>query len=125
MANKNPITYRRVGDYIIPNLILPHEEANIRFGKWGMLHKNYLEEHNRVLFNLLLAQGKLYQHCAEDENRARDLFNTLIEQIKNIDGATEQLKEENQMEWICPMQNIEAQIRAIVCAESNYKYQKT
>lgn len=53
----NKIACRRVGDFNIPNLILPPEEANIRLGKWGKLHKDYLEKHNRVFFNLLFTQG--------------------------------------------------------------------
>lgn len=120
MSNKNSIRYRRVGDYNIPNLTLPPEEANIRLGKWGMLHKDYLEKHNRVLFNLLLTQGKLYQHCAEVENQAREMFDTLVEQMKDAEGVTEQLKEENQMEWVCRMQNIEARVIEIVNSELIY-----
>lgn len=61
----NNVSYRRVGDYNIPNLTLPPEEANITLGKWGMLHKAYLHKHKKVLFTTLLTQGKLYQHCAE------------------------------------------------------------
>lgn len=117
MSNKNSISYRRVGDYNIPNLTLPPEEANIRLGKWGMLHKDYLEKHNRVLFNLLLTQGKLYQHCVEIENQAKAMFDMLVEQMKVAEGITEQLKEENQMEWICRIQNIKARIREIICSE--------
>ena len=82
MSNQNAIQYRQVGDYLIPNLMLPPEEANITLGKWGMMHKNYLEKHKRVLFSALLGQGKLYQHCAEVENQARDMYDTLIEQMK-------------------------------------------
>ncbi len=115
MSNKNSITYRRVGDYNIPNITLPLEEANIRLGKLGMLHKDYLEKHNRVLFNVLLAQGKLYQHCAEVETQARDMFDVLVEQMKAAEGVTEQLKEENQLEWVCRMGNIEQRAREIVC----------
>ena len=111
---QNGGTYRQVGDFKIPNLTLPPEEANIRLGKWGMLHKDYLEKHNRVIFNLLLTQGKLYQHCAEIENQARDMFDTLVEQMKEAEGVTEHLKEENQMEWVCRVQNIEARAREIV-----------
>ena len=114
MSNENSINYRRVGDYNIPNIMLPPEEANIRLGKWGMLHKDYLEKQNRTLFNLLLIQGKLYQHCAEVENQARDIFDTLIELMKESEGVTEQLKEENQREWVCHMQNIEARARELV-----------
>lgn len=111
------ITYREVNGYLIPNLILPPEEANVRLGKWGMMHKNYIEKHKKVFFSLLLCQGKLYQHCAEVENQAREMFDTIVEQMKKAECVTEQLKEKNQLEWVCRMQNIEARAREIV----NYK----
>jgi hypothetical protein len=121
MSNKNSISYRRVGDYNIPNLTLPPEEANIRLGKWGMLHKDYLEKHNRVFFNLLLTQGKLYQHCAEVETHARNMFDTLVEQMKETEGVTEQLKEENQLEWVQRMNNLQQRAREVVLNELIYK----
>lgn len=89
MSNANKIQYRQVGDYLIPNLILTPEEANITLGKWGMIHKTYLEKHKTALFNSLLIQDKLYQHCAEVENQARDMFDALIEQMKEREGVTE------------------------------------
>lgn len=110
-------TYRQVGDYLIPNLTLPPEEANIKLGKWGQIHRDYLEKHKKALFSSLLIQGKLYQHCAEIENQARDMYDTLIEQMKESEGVTEQLKEANQLEWVRRMQNIKAMAREIVCSE--------
>ena len=120
MSNKNSISYRNIGDYLIPNFALPPEEANVILGKWGMLHKDYLINHKKVLFTTLLAEGKLYQHCAEVEKQARNMHDTLIEQMKETEGVTEQLKEENQMEWICRMQNIEARARDVVTTELIY-----
>ena len=117
----NNFTYRRVGDYNIPNLILPPEETNIVLGKWGMLHKDYLLKNKKVFFTTLLTQGKLYQHCAEVENQAQQMFDTLVEQMKVAEGVTERLKEENQMEWICRMQNIEVRVRACINKELIYK----
>ena len=114
------ITYRQVGDYLIPNLKLPPEETTITLGKWGMMHKTYLEKHKKVLFSTLLIQGKLYQHCAEIEKQARDMYDTLVEQMKEAEGVTEQLKEENQMEWVQRMGNIEARAREIVENELIY-----
>lgn len=111
---QNGGTYRQVGEYNIPNLTLPPEETNIILGKWGMLHKEYLEKHNRVFFNVLLTQGKLYQHCAEVENQANEMYDLLIEQIKAAEGVTEQLKEENQMEWVQQMNNIQEQANEVV-----------
>lgn len=113
----NKITYRRVGDYDIPNLTLPPEETNITLGKWGMLHKDYLLKHKKALFTTLLAQGKLYQHCAEIENQAQDMFDTLVEQIKEAEGVTERLKEKNQLDWVCCVQNIELRVREVVFNE--------
>ena len=120
MSNENSISYRRVGDYKIPNLTLTPEETNVRLGKWGMLHKDYLEKYNRVLFNVLLTQGKLYQHCADVENQARAMFDMLVVQMKDAEGVTEQLKEENQMEWVCRVQNIEARVIEIIENELIY-----
>ncbi len=118
MSNK--IQYRRVGDYLIPNLILPPEEASVTLGKWGMMYKSYLEKHKNVLFNTLLMQGKLYQHCAEVEKQAQDMFDTLVEQMKETEGVTEQMKAENQLEWVCCIQNIEARAREFVDTELIY-----
>ena len=118
-ANAN-FTYRQIGDYIIPNLTLSSEEANIKLGKWGMLHKDYLLKNKKVLFATLLTQGKLYQHCVEVEKQAQNMFDTLVEQMKKSEGVTEQLKEENQMEWVYCVQNIEARVREIVCEEVLY-----
>ena len=117
MSNKNSITHRQVGEYFIPNLILPPEEANITLGKWGMLHKDYLFKHKKVLFTTLLTQGKLYRHCAEIENQARAMFDMLVEQMKEVEGVTEQLKEQNQMEWVRRMQNIDERAIGVVCSD--------
>ena len=86
-----------------------------------MLHKDYLFNHKKVLFTTLLTQGKLYQHCAEVETQARDMFDTLVDQMKNAEGVTEQLKEENQLEWLCRMQNINARVRKIINNEIIFK----
>lgn len=115
------ITYRQVGDYLILNLKLPPEETRVTLGKWGMMYKSYLEKHKKVFFSLLLSQGKLYQHCAEVENQAKEMYDLLIEQMKSSEGVTEELKEQNQWEWVQIMSNIQARAREIVYNELIYK----
>lgn len=114
---QNGGTYRQVKDFKIPNLSLAPEEATIKLSKWGMLHKDYLMKHKKVVFATLLAEGKLYQHCAEIEKQASEMFDILVENIKTAEGVTEQLKEDNQIDWVCRMQNIEAKAREIVNIE--------
>ena len=117
---QNGGTYRHIGDLNIPNLTLSPEESNITLGRWGMLYKDYLLKHKNVLFATLLTQGTLYQHCAEIENQARDMFDALVEQMKKAEGVTEELKEQDQLEWIQRMGNIQQQAREIVCSELIY-----
>ena len=121
MSKNTQIEYRRVGDDLIPNLKLPPEEATVRLGKWGMLYKDYLFKHKKVVFSVLLAEGKLYQHCAEVENQAQNMFDTLVEQMKETEGVTEQLKEENQLEWVQRMNNLQQRAREVVLNELIYK----
>lgn len=117
MAN---ITYRQVKDYMIPNLRLPPEESAICLGKWGMLHKDYLQKHNPVLFATLLTQGKLYKHCAEIETNAQQMFDTIVEHIMNVEGITEELKAQNQLEWVQRINSIQERASEIVYAELIY-----
>ena len=117
MAN---ITYRQVADYMIPNLTLPPEESAIRLGKWGMLHKDYLQKHSPVLFTTLLIQGKLYQHCAQIDTQAQQMFNTLVSQMMKYENITELLKEQNQLEWVQRMNSIQERANEIVCNELIY-----
>ena len=56
MSNK--IQYRRVGDYLIPNLMIPPEEARVTLGKWGMLHKDYMLKHKKVTVAIMTAEGR-------------------------------------------------------------------
>lgn len=117
MAN---IIYRQVNDYMIPNLTLPPEESAIRLGKWGMMYKDYLQKHNPVLFATLLTQGTLYQHCAEIDTQAQQLFTTLVSQMMKSENITEQLKSQNQLEWVQRMNSIQERASEIVCKEIIY-----
>lgn len=66
------------------------------------------------MFATLLAEGRLWQYLADIDTQSQQMFDTLVEQMKESEGVTEQLKEENQMDWICRMQNIEARARIII-----------
>ena len=68
----------------------------------------------------MLTQGKLYQHCAEIENQAQQMFDTLVAQMKEAEGVTEKMKEDNQLEWIQKMNNIQQRASEIVCNELIY-----
>ena len=110
---QNGGTYRTVGGYKIPNITLP-AEASKPLGVWGVKRKDYLMKHKRVQFNIMLMNSTLWAHLAEVDEQASDMFSRLVEQMKFAEGITEQLKEENQMEWVDRMNNIETWAREII-----------
>ncbi len=110
---QNGGTYRMIGDYKIPNITLPAEASKL-LGVWGMKRKDYLMNHKRVQFNIMLMNGTLWTHLAEVDEQAADMFSRLVEQMKVNEGITEQLKADNQMEWVTRMNNIESRVREIV-----------
>ncbi len=110
---QNGGTYRVVGDYKIPNITLP-AEARTPLGIWGLKRKDYLINHKRVQFNIMLMTGTLWTHLTEVDEQASYMFFRLVEQMKIREGITEQLKADDQMEWVSRMNNIEARAREII-----------
>ncbi len=113
-------TYIRQGDYLIPCLTLPEEEQRF-IGVWGQRHLRYLKEHKRTVYITLLTSGKLNSYLADIEEQAQERFERIVEQMKRAQEITEQLKAENQMEWVVRMNNIQACAREIVDNEMIYQ----
>ena len=110
---QNGGTYRMVGDYRIPNITLP-AKANKPLGVWEMKRKDYLMNHKRVQFNIMLMTGTLWAHLAEVDEQVADMFSWLVEQMMVNEGIAEQLKEQDQMEWVTRMNNIETRASEII-----------
>ncbi len=114
------IRYTLHGDYYLPDLALPEQEDIRPIGKWGSLHKSYLKQHKRVFYNTLVNNLTLHTHLADIDEQARSMFDTLTEQMMKSEGITEELKEQNQLEWVGRMNNIRERANEIVCIELIY-----
>ena len=117
--DKNGLWYELQVDYYIPCLILPAEKEQ-PIGLWGQRHLRYLKEHRRLTYTNLLTSGRLNEYLAEIDKQAKDMFLRLIKQMSEREGVTEQLKTENQMEWVGRMNNIRSRAVEIVNAELIY-----
>ena len=69
----------------------------------------------------LLTSGKLNDCLADIEEQAQERFERVVEQMKQAHGITEQLKAENQMEWVARMNNIQSCAREIVDSAIIYR----
>lgn len=109
-------TYTILGDYCLPDLTLPPEEER-PIGVWGQRRLRYLKQHHKILYYNLLTSGKLRSHLADIEEEAQSLFLRLVKQYAEREGITEQLKDENPMEWVRRTNNIRERVTEVVTAE--------
>lgn len=107
-------TYYQKGDYFLPDLSLP-ETAPV--GIWGQQRRHYLKTQRRPLYNVLLLSGKLNDHLIAIDTQAEAMFFQLVKQLAERDGVTEQLKAENQMEWVRQMNSVRNRVEEIICSK--------
>ncbi|MGN0460551.1 MAG: TnpV protein [Ruminococcus sp.] len=115
----NGLWYELQGDYYLPCLKLPAEEQ-VHIGIWGQRHLNYLRENKRVLLSSLQLSGKLNSYLADIDKQAEDMCSQLVKKMAEREDITEQLKAENQMEWVRQMNNIRNRANEIVLHELIY-----
>lgn len=112
------LNYIRCGDYYIPDLKLSEEKRPI--GKWGRMRRDYLKEHHPIQFNLLALSGNFHTYLAELNDQAQDRLERTMEQMKTVEGVTEELKAAEPMLWVQHMNNIRNRAEEIILRELVY-----
>ena len=115
----NGLWYELQGDYYIPCLKLPDEEQ-VEIGVWGQRRLEYIKHHRKGFYTALVLDCKLNRYLADINKQAEEMFDTLISQYKTSEGIAEQLKEDNQMEWVCKMNNIRDRVNETVINQIIY-----
>ena len=121
MENKmknNSIEYVLAGDYYIPDLKLPDEERTI--GKYGRMHRDYLEEHHPLRFNHLVLEGQLWTYLADLNEQAQRRLQLIIRQMQETESVNEELKAYDQLAWVRAMNNIHNRAEEIILRELIY-----
>ena len=111
----NGISYTLMGDYYIPDLRLPGESRPI--GRWGRMHKAFLQEHRPGQYNELLLSGKLWTYLADLNGQSNDRLVCIISQMQAAEGVTEELKARNWLCWVQSMNSIRSRAEDIICSE--------
>ena len=101
----NGLDYVLAGDYYIPAIELP-EDDDRPIGKWGRMHRAYLEETNPLLLNHLILTGRLHTYLADLNEQAQNRYRLIIKQMATAEGVTEDLKRQSQWEWVRAMNSI-------------------
>lgn len=103
---KTGIEYIKQGDYYLPNLVLSSEDANYELGKYGRMKLNYLKNNKKSEYTILLIDGKLNKYLHEIDIACEERIRTIISQLVKQENVTEELKANNQMEWVGKMNSI-------------------
>ena len=121
------LRYELIGDiYYLAGDDQPEEEKSEPekkpepIGIWGQRHLEYIKEHKRPLYLYLFVTNRLDSHLAEIERQAEDMLLRLVEEMAKSEGITEQLRAENQIEWIQRMNNIKQRATEVINSELIY-----
>ena len=115
------LTYKKVSDYYIPDLILDEEPGqDVSYGKYSSLRRGYLREYRPTLWAVLVNSGKLTDHLKEIERTARQRMDLLLPQLMKVAGVTEELKARDQMAWVGLVNNCQARADEIILSELVY-----
>lgn len=115
------ITYRREGDYLIPDLAVDEGVSdNYRIGKYGYLRLDWLQNNKKGLYNELMLEGELPEHLVEIDKQANARVKKIVEELAKSENVDESLKQNNQLEWVGLMNNFKNQAEEIVFNELIY-----
>lgn len=110
-------TYHQHGDYLLPDLSAP---GSVPVGIWGQRRLRYIRQRCKAFYTSMLLSGKLNGYLSEIDRQAEQMFSQLVKELAEREGVTEQLKEEQQMEWVGRMNNIRNRAVEFVMAELIY-----
>ena len=113
------IDYRKCGDYYIPNLVISNTK-NFKLGKYGKMRLNYLKTQKKAEYTILLMDDKLSEHLQEIDETATARYNLLMKQFAERENITEELKANNQLEWVGKMNSIKNRVEEIIFSELIY-----
>ena len=109
-------TYRQEGDYLIPNLALP-DDSEYQIGKYGRMRLAYLKEHRKILYTNYVTEGALSKHLSEIDQACNARMEIIVPAMAKQEGATEELKASDQMEWVRRMNGIRNRAEEIILRE--------
>ena len=115
---KNGLSYTLHGDYYLLDLEI--NEGEPTYGKYGIMRKQFLKEHQSARYQYLVLTGKLTEHLNQVDKEAKEKVEMLVEQMAEQWGVTEELKMQNQMEWVRRMNNIKNVAEEMVLLEIIY-----
>ena len=110
-------TYRRKGDYLLPDLVAPE---SIPIGIWGQRRRRYLREHRNGIYTEMLLAGTLNAHLAQIDAQAQEMLSQITSRLVTAEGVTGELKAQNQTEWVRRMNSLRSRAEEIVNKELIY-----
>lgn len=118
VIGENELGYLQTGDYFIPDLKLPQENRSI--GKYGRMHRDYLQQNDPIRFDDLVLAGKLWTYLADLNEQAQNRLLLIIRQMQEEESVNDELKENNQIAWVQAMNSIHNRAEEIVLHELVY-----
>lgn len=114
------ITYLKVGDYYMPNLVLESKMKTVSIGKYGRLRLKYLKQFKKAEYTILFMEDELQEHLIQIDKMAQERYDIIMKQLIKKENITEELKQKNQLKWVRLMNNLKNLTEEIILKELIY-----
>lgn len=118
IENKYGIEYTKQGDYYMPNLVL--EKEKIILNKYGRMRLKFLKENRKAEYTIMFVNGTLNKHLQEIQETVQNTIDIIIEQLKQQNNLTEEMKNTDQLYWVSMMNNLKNMAEEIILNELIY-----
>ena len=113
------ITYRNVGNILIPNLTVP-KSTEMPIGSYGRMRKVFLKNYHPSIYSAMMITGTLLDHLAEVDEICHKEYIERVKQMADSQGVTEELKKQDRYKWTGLMNNIGQSVREQILREFVY-----
>lgn len=114
------ITYSKIGDYYMPNLVLENKMKNSYIGKYGRLRLKYLKQYKKAEYTILFMEDELQEHLIRIDKLARERYDIIMKQLIKKENIIEELKQKDQLKWVGLMNNLKNLAEEIILREFIY-----
>lgn len=117
------LTYTKVGDYLIPDLMMDGQDAEeeMPLGKYGRMRQTFLQERHKGRYTSMLLTGRLEAHLREIDRQAQEQADRIVADLKKQNHVDEAMKARDQMGWVQAVNSFTAQAEEMVLNEIVYK----
>ena len=117
---QNGIKYKLRGEQYYPMLEITEQKEH-KIGKYGLLHRDNIKQHEIDTYTTLLTEDKLNAHFHKIDIEANETVEAIVANLARERGIDEESKASDALKWVAEMNSIKTSVEEIVLRDVIYQ----